>query len=208
MLQCLDLDLFVFVTICINSCEAAVVKYTLYIVLISIFLASCVPLGKETKSVIVVASSKNQSIERHIVHKKILAIASAEGCFVDSYSVSVEYWLRDGEQLKKIHHLSDLEPGYTLNEFLHINGTTHWICFELQNVERSNVDIKAIIFDGDKVLRELEIKRCKRFDLCAEHFKSISSYGIQFIEKYGVLQIETLSETKSLDLTSGKYAVH
>ena len=179
-------------------------KITQTIILAALLLAACVPLGSETKSIVIAGKTDNTVIERHEINKKYMALVSPEGLFYRGHDRVVEYRLKSGNKQFKLSHLSNLNPDRTLKEILNINNSNLWAIFELGTVTRESVQINIIVFDDRGIHHTQSVPDCKRLDLCAEHFQSLQSYSITPNSNNALLSIETLSGALTYDLRNGK----
>jgi len=88
------------------------------------------------------------------------------------------YYLISGNNTYKLSHIENSRIGYFLDQFYPIYSSDRWIAFQLMRVERNDVDIRMVIFNGDEIFHEELIKDCMRVDVLAEFFYKTESYNI------------------------------
>jgi len=180
-------------------------KRLILYLLVSMLLASCIPLGKETRSSSTSGTKGTASIERREIDNKFLAVVSPEGFFTRGVNTSIEYWMKKDGKARLLAHISSSRPDKRLKEILGVVGSDQWIAFDLNDVTRESGDIAVIIFDESRIVRTERIPNCKRVDLCAEHFDNMASYSIKPNEDNSVLQIETLTGRRTYDVKKGQF---
>jgi hypothetical protein len=173
------------------------------LLLLTLALSACVPLGSELKKTSVAGKAQDKIIERREIDKPFLAVFSPDGFFQRGANREIQYWLLKGEIRKELSHLSKLNPGLTLKEILNINNSNQWVAFTIDKITKENVQLNIIVFDENTIKHNQIVEGCTRSDVCAEHFLNLKSYSIEPIQNNSLLQIGTLSGMVTYDLMTG-----
>ena len=137
--------------------------------------------------------------------KRYYYLMSVDGGGIHRRSFLKFYCEKNGKKIR-LSHLPFTPQGYdVLQPVLPVQHSTKWLVVRPTRIDRDNVDLELIVFDENKLYRELAVKRCTRTTTSTSRWLDLFNYGVEVTNENSAVIFHTQNGTYRLDVTNDTF---